>query len=200
MLQQVLRDSDAQWSAALDRAAAVLASEKALMRQISSLQRDAVRCRKMAADALMAHDEALARRRLTEAREHDRLVSELADELSTLQGLIRELKRHLSGLRLRQTRERGIALALSARHAAAGARRRLAASALETMSTAETTAEFQRYAQRIEAAVDAEEARYVLCRDLACGSDESPADLDQEVADELAALKRAMSQNHPVEP
>jgi phage shock protein A len=168
----------------LDRAVEVIASQKLLARQAAENRRAVEHWQTKAHQAVVANDDALARRALARKAEHQKLLAALDEEQQAAGQTAARLRRQIAALRAKLAEARRRQATLSARQHMAATRRRLAGDCLAGNETG-----FGKY-QRLEARLELAEAEAEASEEL-YGSWDTEVDEREslEIEQELAELK-----------
>src|SRR5262245_30408442 len=126
MLKQAIREMEAAIAQSLDRAAAVIASEKLLARQAAENLEGSQHWHATAQRAVTSGDDALARRALSRKAEHQKLHAALKADRQEAEQTADRLRCQIGAMRAKLAEARRKLATLSARQHLAATRRGLA--------------------------------------------------------------------------
>ncbi len=198
MLDQLIRDMEAEIRQARGQVAAMIAQEKELAADKAEADRLSAEWQRRAELAVDQGKDELAREALRRKRDSDENARIYAEQLTAQQATVSRLKNQLQELQTKHDQMESKRDALIARSRRARAQQQVS----ETMSTlpqSDTAQEFERFERRIRSS----EARAAATQELAeVGLEDDFAALDRDlgVEDELQALKSRRSGDQSTAP
>lgn len=195
MLKQAVREMEESIADATQQTAKAMANEKGLVRELDRNQQQLDQWQQRAEKAVESGDDELARKALARKSEHQKLVAALQDQLEAARDASHTLRRQLDGMKAKVAEARRNLTTLSARKRAADFRKRMDCTMANVSTELDDNAfaKFERLKNRVEQAEAEAEALSELRGGTAMPADEPDStNVDAEVADELAELKRKL--------
>lgn len=192
MLKQAIREMDTSIAEAKQETAKAMASEKLIQKNLADNERHGMDWQERAQKAVLAGDDAMARKALLRKQEHDKVVAALQDQLSAASEASQTLRHQLEAMQAKLAEAKRRIGTLTARKKAAEVRAKIQNGMADTHMKTDAFEKFDRLREK----VDRVEAEAEAFRELDRGSrgslDVEPAveksDLDVEA--ELEALKQ----------
>lgn len=197
MLKQAIREMECAIANARPDVARAMASEKTVAKELAANEKQATLWKERATTAVSSDDDELAKKALSRAKEFERIIAALRDQLSASTEASQSLRRQYEAMESKLADAQRRLATLVARNRAAEIRTRLATAECQLDIPGDAFAKFDRMAKKVENA----EAEAEAYSDLAQGKAAlSPApikefeenDVDLEVEAELARLKKEM--------
>ncbi len=194
MIKQIIREMEENISKAKEGVIEAIASEKQLQKELEQHQRQSAEWQKKAEEALQVNKEELARAALIRKKEHDNLIKALEPSWEAAKNTSERLKTQLHALEAKLEEARRKRSTLVARQRAAEARQHMD----KTLANFQTGLDAQANFARMEDKVTEMEARAEAAAELNGDASQLEKDflameVEQEVEDELAALKRKVA-------
>lgn len=194
MIKQIIREMEENISKAKAGVIEALASEKQLQKDLEQHRRQSAEWQQKAEEALLVNKEELARAALMRKKEHDNLIKALEPAWEAAQNTSERLKTQLHALEAKLEEARRKRSTLVARQRAAEARQHMD----KTLANFQTGLDAQANFARMEDKVTEMEARAEAAAELSGDASQLEKDflaleVEQEVEDELAALKKKVA-------
>jgi phage shock protein A len=194
MIKQIIREMEENISKAKTGVIEAIASEKQLQKDLEQHRRQSAEWQKKAEEALLVNKEELARAALMRKKEHDNLIKALDPSWEAAKNTSERLKTQLHALEAKLEEARRKRSTLVARQRAAEARQHLD----KTLANFQTGLDAQANFARMEDKVTEMEARAEAAAELSGDASQLEKvflamEVEQEVADELAALKKKVA-------
>jgi phage shock protein A len=194
MIKQIIREMEENISKAKAGVIEAIASEKQLQKDLEQHRRQSAEWQKKAEEALLVNKEELARAALMRKKEHDNLIKALDPSWEAAKNTSERLKTQLHALEAKLEEARRKRSTLVARQRAAEARQHMD----KTLANFQTGLDAQANFARMEDKVTEMEARVEAAAELSGDASQLEKDflameVEQEVADELAALKKKVA-------
>lgn len=194
MIKQIIREMEENISKAKEGVIEAIASEKQLQKDLEQHRRQSAEWQKKAEEALLVNKEELARAALMRKKEHDNLIKALEPSWEAAKNTSERLKTQLHALEAKLEEARRKRSTLVARQRAAEARQHMD----KTLANFQTGLDAQANFARMEDKVTEMEARAEAAAELNGDASQLEKDflameVEQEVEDELAALKRKVA-------
>jgi phage shock protein A len=194
MIKQIIREMEENISKAKTGVIEAIASEKQLQKDLEQHRRQSAEWQKKAEEALLVNKEELARAALMRKKEHDNLIKALDPSWEAAKNTSERLKTQLHALEAKLEEARRKRSTLVARQRAAEARQHLD----KTLANFQTGLDAQANFARMEDKVTEMEARAEAAAEVSGDASQLEKvflamEVEQEVADELAALKKKVA-------
>ncbi len=194
MIKQIIREMEENISKAKAGVIEAIASEKQLQKDLEQHRRQSAEWQKKAEEALLVNKEELARAALMRKKEHDNLIKALESSWEAAKNTSERLKTQLHALEAKLEEARRKRSTLVARQRAAEARQHMD----KTLANFQTGLDAQANFARMEDKVTEMEARAEAAAELSGDASQLEKDflameVEQEVEDELAALKKKVA-------
>jgi len=194
MIKQIIREMEENIGKAKEGVIEAIASEKQLQKDLEQHRRQSAEWQKKAEEALLVNKEELARAALMRKKEHDNLIKALEPSWEAAKNTGERLKTQLHALEAKLEEARRKRSTLVARQRAAEARQHMD----KTLENFQTGLDAQANFARMEDKVTEMEARAEAAAELNDDASQLEKDflameVEQEVEDELAALKRKVA-------
>jgi phage shock protein A len=194
MIKQIIREMEENISKAKAGVIEAIASEKQLQKDLEQHRRQSAEWQKKAEEALLVNKEELARAALMRKKEHDNLIKALDPSWEAAKNTSERLKTQLHALEAKLEEARRKRSTLVARQRAAEARQHMD----KTLANFQTGLDAQANFARMEDKVTEMETRAEAAAELSGDASQLEKDflameVEQEVADELAALKKKVA-------
>ena len=194
MIKQIIREMEENIGKAKEGVIEAIASEKQLQKDLEQHRRQSAEWQKKAEEALLVNKEELARAALMRKKEHDNLIKALEPAWEAAKNTGERLKTQLHALEAKLEEARRKRSTLVARQRAAEARQHMD----KTLENFQTGLDAQANFARMEDKVTEMEARAEAAAELNDDASQLEKDflameVEQEVEDELAALKRKVA-------
>jgi phage shock protein A len=194
MIKQIIREMEENISKAKAGVIEAIASEKQLQKDLEQHRRQSAEWQKKAEEALLVNKEELARAALMRKKEHDNLIKALDPSWEAAKNTSERLKTQLHALEAKLEEARRKRSTLVARQRAAEARQHMD----KTLANFQTGLDAQANFARMEDKVTEMEARVEAAAELSGDASQLEKDflameVEQEVSDELAALKKKVA-------
>jgi phage shock protein A len=186
MLRQAVRDMETSFTQLLEAAAQAIAHERTLTRQRNDQWALVERHLQAAGAAVARGDHDAARRELRTKTDCERLAERLTQQQQTAASLSERLRRQVAALRVKLAEARQKLLEVTARARAAAARRKFVTRA-NGVDYLDTTANFDRWYARVDAAEAETDALLELLGEVDAPATDAQFDADIEA--QLAALE-----------
>jgi len=194
MIKQIIREMEENISKAKEGVIEAIASEKQLQKDLEQHRRQSSEWQKKAEEALQVDKEELARAALMRKKEHDNIIKALEPSWDTAKNTSERLKTQLHALEAKLEEARRKRSTLVARQRAAEARQHMD----KTLTNFQAGIDAQANFARMEDKVAEMEARVEAADELNSDASQLEKDflameVEQEVENELAALKRKVA-------
>jgi len=194
MIKQIIREMEENISKAKEGVIEALASEKQLQKDLEQHRRQSAEWQKKAEEALQVNKEELARAALMRKKEHDNIIKALEPSWAAAKNTSERLKTQLHALEAKLEEARRKRSTLVVRQRAAEARQHMD----KTLANFQTGLDAQANFARMEDKVAEMEARVEAAAELSGDASQLEKDflameVEQEVEDELAALKKKVA-------
>jgi phage shock protein A len=194
MIKQIIREMEENISKAKAGVIEAIASEKQLQKDLEQHRRQSAEWQKKAEEALLVNKEELARAALMRKKEHDNLIKALDPSWEAAKNTSERLKTQLHALEAKLEEAQRKRSTLVARQRAAEARQHMD----KTLANFQTGFDAQANFARMEDKVTEMETRAEAAAELSSDASQLEKDflameVEQEVADELAALKKKVA-------
>jgi phage shock protein A len=194
MIKQIIREMEENISKAKAGVIEAIASEKQLQKDLEQHRRQSAEWQKKAEEALLVNKEELARAALMRKKEHDNLIKALDPSWEAAKNTSERLKTQLHALEAKLEEARRKRSTLVARQRAAEARQHMD----KTLANFQTGLDAQANFTRMEDKVTEMETRAEAAAELSGDASQLEKDflameVEQEVADELATLKKKVA-------
>jgi len=193
MIKQIIREMEENINKAKQGVIEAITSEKQLQKEVEHHRAQSQEWLSKAELALQAEKEDLARAALTRKKEHDNIIRALEPSWEAAKNTSEQLKTQLRALEAKLEEARRKKAGLVARQRAAEARQHMS----KTLNHFEASLDAQANFERMESRVAEMEARSQAMAELDSDTSELKKEfwameLEQEVEDELAMLKKKM--------
>ncbi|HEV8714322.1 MAG TPA: PspA/IM30 family protein [Candidatus Binatia bacterium] len=194
MIKQIIREMEENISKAKAGVIEAIASEKQLQKDLEQHRRQSAEWQQKAEEALQANKEELARAALMRKKEHDNIIKALEPSWEAAKNTCERLKTQLHALEAKLEEARRKRSTLVARQRAAEARQHMD----KTLANFQAGIDAQANFARMEDKVAEMEARVEAAAELHSDASQLEKDflameVEQEVENELAALKRKVA-------
>ena len=194
MIKQIIREMEENISKAREGVIEAVTSEKQLQKDLEQHRRQSAEWQEKAEQALQMNKEELARAALIRKKEHDNILKALEPSWAAAKNTSERLKTQLHALEAKLEEARRKRSTLVARHRAAEARQHMD----KTLANFQAGLDAQANFARMEDKVTEMEARVEAAAELHSDASQLEKDflameVEQEVVNELAALKRKVA-------
>ncbi len=194
MIKQIIREMEENIGKAKAGVIEAIASEKQLQKDLEQHRRQSAEWQKKAEEALQVNKEELARAALMRKKEHDNIIKALEPSWAAAKNTSERLKTQLHALEAKLEEARRKRSTLVVRQRAAEARQHMD----KTLANFQTGLDAQANFARMEDKVAEMEARVEAAAELSGDASQLEKDflameVEQEVEDELAALKKKVA-------
>lgn len=192
MLRQAVREMEVAIGNAMDGAAKVIANEKLLKRQLDEQNAQRDLWHERAKSAVAGGNDNNARTALLRKKEHETLITALAEHLAAAEASSQSLRRQIEAMRAKMNEAKRKLVVVTARKQAADARRKLVRDTGGVKLNNDAFQKFDRMCQKVERAEAETEALLELA---------DSGDLDEPIAvatdlDVESELQELKASNH----
>lgn len=199
MLKQAIREMESAISSARPDVARAMASEKTVAKELAANEKQATLWKERATTAVRSGDDELAKKALSRAKEFEKIIAALRDQLNASTEASQSLRRQYEAMESKLADAQRRLATLVARNRAAEIRTRLATAECQLDIPGDAFAKFDRMAKKVENA-EAEAEAYSELAQAKASLNPAPIkefeadEIDLEVEAELASLKKSMRQ------